>query len=287
MPYTPEQIERINRLRRFAPYRIYSREVINLYNKAMKVWGTIRYRPKYAREHEREIRKELEDLRKEYDRLNRVISERVRWLEFAPVDYEDYRRIRIQHPIETITETDTLGDVLYSVMEIIKENEERLKKIIVRREKIGTDTLTGFEIYYNFDTEKYDLIDERTGEVVKENIEEIELDVTDSCETGGGHEPFVAEITAKTKFSRKRRSEVLELANEIQRKIKDYIYEDYSPYLADKIIIKVGAEYKSEVEPSLSEGIVNISLEKKEAKVVDNLLKVGKTKVKYVVVRRI
>jgi len=115
-------------------------------------------------------------------------------------------------------------------------------------EYIGTDTDTGYPIYYDKREEEYVLIHPERKEEVR-RTSALDIIETDSVETEKGHEtPFVAEITASNTVSRMGREEIYAREREIQKTMKEWFEEAFANIPKDKIpdpdVLKVGVEYR-------------------------------------------
>jgi len=196
----------------------------------------------------------------------------------------------LRHPFIT----ENLDDAL-RLIDTLSENlafdiESWAIKVIEVEELIGTDADKGGTIYYNSRKEVYrlwktheevDKVKHETvtikEELIRDDIEYIGIDVTYSCETGTGHEPFYAEITAETVVSKKGMEEIMNITEEMRDKVDVYLHgqfmDDYNnddtlrnALLGNINVLKEGVQYHSKEYDATLKGknLIKITWEQKE-----------------------
>ncbi len=150
-------------------------------------------------------------------------------------------------------------------------------------EEIGTSK-SGFDIYYDTDSQEYIEVKETDTQVPEEvnRTEYLEEDITNSIDTDG-HERFIAEVTVTTRYGNKNRNDINEYEKSMQTEITDFIgslFDDSktkkrqqeiqdkgraSPrkFISDNItnqFIKTGVEYS--LTDTAPDGFSHITVEK-------------------------
>ncbi|MCD6431324.1 hypothetical protein J7L33_01275, partial [Candidatus Bathyarchaeota archaeon] len=151
-------------------------------------------------------------------------------------DYFRFARVSLfrWHP-----EFETLRDRLSELIERLESQIGRLVRLIgeERYQLIGVDSDTGYVIYYDFVENDYDeyrvediILPEKVpkpGVAPVQESDELEVALTFSIETEGGHEPFVAEATIYTTIGGMTRADIERLTRELQTKLADFIREKF------------------------------------------------------------
>jgi hypothetical protein len=89
-------------------------------------------------------------------------------------------------------------------------------------EIIGDEGITGYTIYFNFETEKYPVKDENGNLIRTEN--KICIELTYSISTSTGHDvPVVVEITCTTYVKEKSRTDILQAQRDIDEALTHWL----------------------------------------------------------------
>ena len=198
------------------------------------------------------------------------------------------------HPF--IAESLNLEDALMAITNLIRDllvDIETWSAVAIPpefEEYIGIDSTTGKIIYYLTSEELYKLygftervvngITVRTPEeLTKEQLDflklknpkfkTLQLTLTYSCETGGGSEPYYAEITANTIVTKSNAAKLDEMKHKMEEFIDQYragnFEKNFGWDLANLTpLLKEGIEYRSKVDSTLTEGTIHVIFEQKE-----------------------
>jgi len=208
------------RLRRFRPYVVWSKEAVDLWNKAFGIYLKIKRTKKFTEDEAREIVADIAYLRRKCFDLRKRVG---RFL-LVPVDKQFIKKARTSKLVPYyLKEGFTFDEVIGSALSILADARKMLSKKVW--EYIGVST-RGFDIYYNPFEEIYEEIHPHTGEIV-ERSEAVKIIYTASIKTRGGHEPFVAEITGEIVVSKKDLEDIRKIEQLIEQSIKAKIRDEY------------------------------------------------------------
>ena len=166
--------------------------------------------------------------------LTRSLNELKRRL---PASWREYRYIRdVEIPWArerlaywTSQREAYIAEMRTELNEILTERERIARKIVKPPPPIyiGTEGKTGYDIYYNPKTKKYEVIDPTTREKVREE-HKIVVEYTASIETGvrgktGSFEFIDVEVTAITGVKEADDSELKRIEDEMDRTVLEYL----------------------------------------------------------------
>jgi ribosomal protein S25 len=93
-------------------------------------------------------------------------------------------------------------------------------------ELIGDEECSGYDIWFNLDTETYMVREPKTYRLIREE-RKICMELTYSIETHEGHEvPLIVEITTTTLVEKMGLSDLINVAKDIDRRLKDWLIEN-------------------------------------------------------------
>jgi hypothetical protein len=155
-----------------------------------------------------------------------------------------------EYDLKTLEEKITDKEILNEVLKELSERgiEEKEGKLIISKpkevlEKIGTDTESGFEIFYSKTNHNYVLIDNEGKEIRRSDY--LEITETASIETDKGHQvPFACELTSITSVSKMRASEIDKAEKGIQKTLDNYFHSKPGFVQIASSVMKEGVEYR-------------------------------------------
>jgi len=242
--------------RRFFPYVIWSRRIIDFWNSAVIVKSSIRYATSSdARAREDLYRRTVDGIRAGLNSICDAIR-RTDWIG-QPVDILEIPRAESRGWLEYFVFEEIIFETLCANINFVLDDAlvELEAKIIApippEWEYIGVDSETGYELYYT-ETMQYVSLEESTEEEADYKNEKYFREVkrndnlvviwTGSIETGGGHEPIAIELTAGMIVDEMGRDDIDRKEDEIDSAVRKWVEAKFGEKLSG-LVIKIGIEY--------------------------------------------
>jgi hypothetical protein len=128
--------------------------------------------------------------------------------------------------------------------ELNRERERFERKVVVELERVGTESCSGLDIYFDPSRSIYVVKHPQTKEIVREE-DKICIELTASIKTEGGHDPITCEITVTTYVSNMGTSDLVGVEKEMEDGLKRWLNEQGLGFLLEAFE-KVGVAYNGE-----------------------------------------
>ena len=263
--------------RKFFPYTIWSRRIIDFWNSAVIIKSSIRYATsKDARTREDLYIRTIDGIRSGLRSMCDAIR-RTDWIG-QPVDIIEIPRAESRvwldyYVFEEIAFETLCANIEFVLDDALVELEAKIiAPIPLDWEYIGIDAETGYQLYYNPEEKNYVSLEESTEQEADYKNEKYFKEVkrnnnlvviwTGSIETGGGHEPIAIELTAGMIVDEMGRDDIDRKEDEIDRAVRKWVLAKFGEKLSD-LVIKIGIEYiaTDEITFRIAKGL-NLEMDK-------------------------